>query len=140
MDDIRIPCIVWLRGDPPPDLSGISDPIRIPFTLRPRAMARPDLPTDYHAVESGPFAEAHGGLRLRFEDPPAIARPPGKPVRTDASNPCEPESELPSRAHASPGRPGGNGRAPLTRDSRVFAPQHPPPSGSQHDDWAPDEG
>jgi len=35
MEAIRIPCIVWFPGDPPPDVSGFSDPIRIPFTFRP---------------------------------------------------------------------------------------------------------
>lgn len=39
MDDIHIPCIVWFHGDPPPELSQFSDPIRIPFTFRPHADA-----------------------------------------------------------------------------------------------------
>lgn len=39
MDDIHIPCIVWFHGDPPPDLSQFSDPIRIPFTFLPHRNA-----------------------------------------------------------------------------------------------------
>ena len=46
MDDIRIPCIVWFHGDPPPDLSGISNPIRIPFVLRRHA-------ANHHQHENG---------------------------------------------------------------------------------------
>lgn len=41
MDDIHIPCIVWFHGDPPPDLSQFSDPIRIPFTFLPYASSAP---------------------------------------------------------------------------------------------------
>ena len=46
MDDIHIPCIVCFHGDPPPDLSGISDPIRIPFTIH--RYGDPQPPTAAH--------------------------------------------------------------------------------------------
>ena len=61
MDDIRIPCIVWLQGDPPPDLSGISDPIRIPFTLRARHTGPTDVSTDNGPMGSGALTEAQSG-------------------------------------------------------------------------------
>ena len=65
MDDIRIPCIVWFHGDPPPDLSGISDPIRIPFTLRARHTDPISVMPDNGPMASGAFVEPQrAGIRL----------------------------------------------------------------------------
>ena len=64
MDDIRIPCIVWLPGDPPPDLSGISQPIRISFVLRRQA-------ADHRDQEHGPTPDinpAHRGAFPQYRD------------------------------------------------------------------------
>ena len=138
MDDIRIPCIVWFHGDPPPDLSGYSDPIRIPFTLRTRAEEPSDLSKDYHPVASDSFAEAQSGLPLRFKESPAIVHLPIEQFRTDASNPREPEPELPSRAHASPGGPGSSRYIPHARGSFRPVMPHRPPTGPYYDYRAPD--
>jgi hypothetical protein len=33
MDDLRIPCVLWFPGDPPPDLSGFAEPICFPVRV-----------------------------------------------------------------------------------------------------------
>ena len=60
MDDIRIPGIVWFAGAPPPDLSGISQPIRIPFKLR--------VPVN-QPRQSGDPTEVAKRARVRFFRP-----------------------------------------------------------------------
>ena len=34
MDSLRIPFVLWLPGDPPPDLTGLRDAVCIPVVLR----------------------------------------------------------------------------------------------------------
>jgi hypothetical protein len=85
MDDIRIPCIVWLYGDPPPDVSNHSDPIRIPFTIRPETGSAAPRPRrsisgshDTHGQTNGnTSAGEHPG-----HDVPAVAVRPRDAKRT----------------------------------------------------------
>ena len=50
MDDLRVPCLIWFDGDPPPDLSGLSQLVRIPFMRRVGDGRRMDAsPTIPHA-------------------------------------------------------------------------------------------
>jgi hypothetical protein len=48
MDDLRIPCLLWFPGDPPPDLSGFAEPIRLPVRVvwRADAAAEQPVPTE----------------------------------------------------------------------------------------------
>ena len=78
MYDIRIPCVVWFHGDLPPDLSGISDPIRISFALRTHVGEPSDLSEDRTttgsttATTSGPSPFAKDDFRLRWPGNDAI--------------------------------------------------------------------
>ena len=62
MEEIRMPCIVWFPGDPAPDVSGFSDPIRVPFTFRSYTDAAAP-----GADGNGPTAPAQGGPPGRVE-------------------------------------------------------------------------
>ena len=138
MDDIRIPCIVWLQGDPPPDLSGISDPIRIPFTLRDLPDEPSDPPTEPYREAPRSVSKAQPGLPLVFDDPPASASPPVEQRRTAASNLPRPESEWPGNADASAGRPGCTWYLSQTCESLGSDIKHQPSTNRHSDDRAPD--
>lgn len=118
MDDIRIPCIVWFHGDPPPDLSGYSDPIRIPFTLRARERGQPVIPAGRYPTPSGAVTQGHSGPPLLSGEPPAIVLPPVGKFPSDPAKPPDPGFEWRGKADTPPSGSGVNQYRPQTRDFR----------------------
>ena len=122
MDDIHIPCIVWFHGDPPPDLSGISDPIRIPFTLRARLKEPSGLPTEHVADASGSFTDAQTRLPEGF--PTELSKRPGSGLERRVNLGSSSDS------------PGGNWSNSQTREGFPPNMEHPRSSDVRRDQLA----
>lgn len=118
MDDIRIPCIVWFHGDPPPDLSGFTDPIRIPFTLLPREREQSVILADRYPTPSGAFTQGQSGPPLLPGEPPPVVRPPAEKFPPDPATPPAPGFEWQAKADTPPSGSGVNRYSPQTRDFR----------------------
>ena len=60
MAELRVPFVLWLRGDVEPNLSGMFDPVRIPVRLHPdqSPVSRVADPTD-RTVPAGTGQVSH---------------------------------------------------------------------------------
>ena len=123
MDDIHIPCIVWFHGDPPPDLSHMADPIRIPFMFR-RHMA--------YACES-----EHAELPM-----PRLATEEAAWTRTDLVDPVATPSEgAPNSWYTNPGSGQMRLYGPSGLPALDIDPDHDHGAGSPHMHiWLPNPG
>jgi len=126
VDDIRIPCIVWFHGDLPPDLSGFTDPIRIPFTLRAREREQSFIPADRYPTPSGAVTQGQSGPPLLTGEPPAIVLPPVRTFPSDPAKPPDPGFERQGKADTPPSGSGVNRYSSQTRDFRWSGMQEGP--------------
>jgi len=98
MDDLRIPCVLWFPGDPPPDLSGFAEPIRLPVRVVWRKAASVEPPPQDRLPEppvtdmpvglcAGTLCDIPDGTHLPLQNTRAVGQAAiNSPVVTDLAN------------------------------------------------------